>query len=521
MSKITALYARLSKDDELQGESNSIVNQKIMLEQYAKEHFFSNTFFYADDGYSGVNFDRPQIQKLFEDVQAGLVGTVIVKDLSRFGRNHLMVGYYTEVLFAECGVRFISILDNVDSENGENDLAAFKNILNEMYAKDLSKKQRASAQARGMSGKRLAANPPFGYIKDVSGNWLIDEPNASVVRKIYRLYLDGKSMTGICDILMQEKIQTAKGSYRWTDTTVKRILSRPEYCGDMVNFKTRNISFKTKKKVAIDPEKRTVFRDMQPAIIEREKWQLVQDKLARIQRTVTKVKHDPAVFNGFLYCADCGSKCYARQKYKTHTLYYLCSGYSKKTTDCSIHYMSDIVLRRRVLKAIRSLLDAFRTDEAAFTTRLQGFRQNSWQTELSEKQKTIDRVHSDILELERKLRRTYDDKISGLLSDEVFKIISDQIIDDRRAMLAISDHLEKEIETLQNSSAQIQSFIEVLQQYRDTDVTEVTQQLLLHFIDKIQVHDTKPEDNDGRNRSEFKKIDIYFRAVGCLDSFTK
>ena len=218
MQKITALYARLSKDDELQGESNSIVNQKIMLEQYAKEHFFSNTSFYADDGYSGVNFDRPQIQKLFEDVQAGLVGTVIVKDLSRFGRNHLMVGYYTEVLFAECGVRFISILDNVDSENGENDLAAFKNILNEMYAKDLSKKQRASAQARGMSGKRLAVNPPFGYIKDASGNWIIDELNASVVRKIYQLFLDGNSMTGICDILMQEKIPTAKGSYRWKVT---------------------------------------------------------------------------------------------------------------------------------------------------------------------------------------------------------------------------------------------------------------------------------------------------------------
>lgn len=244
MQKITALYARLSKDDELQGDSNSIVNQKIMLEQYAKEHFLANTLFYVDDGFSGVNFDRPQIQKLFEDVQAGLIGTVIVKDLSRFGRNHLMVGYYTEVFFAEYGVRFISILDNVDSENGENDLAAFKNILNEMYAKDLSKKLRASAQARGMSGKRLASTPPFGYIKDASGNWIIDEPKASVVRRIYQLYLNGNSMTGICGILKREQIPTARGSNRWTDTMVKRILSRPEYCGDMVNFKTHDISFR-------------------------------------------------------------------------------------------------------------------------------------------------------------------------------------------------------------------------------------------------------------------------------------
>lgn len=521
MQKITALYARLSKDDELQGDSNSIVNQKIMLEQYAKEHFFANTFFYVDDGFSGVNFDRPQIKKLFEDVQAGLIETIIVKDLSRFGRNHLMVGYYTEVFFAEYGVRFISILDNVDSENGENDLAAFKNILNEMYAKDLSKKLRASAQARGMSGKRLASTPPFGYIKDASGNWIIDEPKASVVRKIYQLYLNGKSMTGICGILMQEQIPTARGSNRWTDTMIKRILSRPEYCGDMINFKTHNISFRKKKSVPVDPENWAVFRDMQPAIIEREQWQLVQDKLARIQRTVSNVKHDPAIFQGFLYCAQCGNKCYARQKYKSHTLYYLCSGYSKKVTNCTLHFMSDIVLRRRVLDAIRNLLDAFRKDEAAFTTRLQGFRQNSWQEELSEKQKTIDRVHSDILELERKLRRTYDDKVSGMLSDEVFKIISDQIIEDRRAMLAISEQLEKEIETLRNSSAQIQSFIEVLQQYRDTDVTEVTQQLLLHFIDKILIHDTKHDDNAVPKRSEFKKIDIYFRAVGCLDSFTK
>lgn len=517
MQKITALYARLSKDDELQGDSNSIVNQKIMLEQYAEEHFFSNTNFYADDGYSGVDFERPQIQKLFEDVQAGLIGTVIVKDLSRFGRNHLMVGYYTEVFFAECGVRFISILDNVDSENGEDDLTPFKNILNEMYAKDLSKKQLASTRTRGLNGKRLMPVPPMGYIKDADGNWVIDEPKAEIVRRIYQLYLDGTSINGIANILSSEKIPTARGKAAWNPSQIKRILVCPEYRGDMVNFKMRRISFKNKKQILNDPSEWVVFPDAQPAIIDRTQWQLVQDKLVKIQRTVPSVKHDPAVFTGFLYCADCGSKCYAKQGNEHYTLHYVCGGYSKRKTECTIHYITDHVVRRRVLKAIRSLLDDFRKDEDSVITRLQGFRQNSWQMEIDEKQKTIDTLRSNILDLERKLRRSYEDKLANVLTDIAFNIISDQIIEERRALLTVAEQLEKEVATLRSTSAQITSFVDVLKKYRDIDVTEITQPLLLDFIDKIVVHDA----NYYREKSDTKKIDIYFRAVGCLDLITK
>lgn len=517
MKKITALYARLSKDDELQGDSNSIVNQKNFLEQYAKEHFFSNTLFYADDGYTGVDFNRPQIQKLFQDVQAGLIGTVIVKDLSRFGRNHLMVGYYTEMMFAEYGVRFISILDNVDSANGEDDLTPFKNILNEMYAKDISKKQLASVRSRGTNGKRLASIPPIGYKKDENGDWIIDEPKAAIVRRIYQLFLDGESINGIATILTNDNVPTARGNSVWNPSQVKRILVCPEYRGDMVNFKMRRISFKNKKQIPNDPSEWVVFRDTQPAIIDRTQWQLVQDKLARIQRTVPRTKHAPAVFTGFLYCADCGNKLYARQGNEHFTLHYVCSGYAKKKAPCTIHFISDNVLRRRVLKVIRNLLDEFRKDEDAVITRLQGFRQNSWQMEISEKQKTIDTIHSDILDLERKLRRTYEDRIENVLDETKFQIISDQIIEDRRALIAVSDQLEKEVATLRNTSTQIHSFIEVLKKYRDIDVTDVTQPLLLDFIDKILIHDAK----HFRESSDFKDIDIYFRAVGCLHLFTK
>ena len=517
MKKITALYARLSKDDEAQGDSNSIINQKIMLEQFAKEHYFTNTIFYGDDGYSGVNFDRPQIQKLFADVQAGLIETVIVKDLSRFGRNHLLVGYYTEVMFAEYAVRFISILDNVDSANGEDDLTPFKNILNEMYAKDISKKQRASIQARGTNGKRLAPFPPIGYKKDENGDWIIDEPRADLIRRIYQLYLDDLSISEIAVLLTQEHIPTSRGKATWNPNQIKRILTCQEYCGDMVNFKLRRISFKNKKQVPVDPAERMVFPDMQPAIIERNQWQLVQDKMKRIQRKHPNMKHAPAVFKGFVYCGECGCKCYARQSAEHYVLHYVCSGYARNTASCTMHYISDHILRRRVLNKIRHSLDEYRKDEASFITRLQGFRQNTWKIEISEKQNTIDRLHGDIYDLERKLRKVFEDKNSGILSEAAFQILSDQIIEERRSLLAVSEQLESEVQKMRSSSAQIHSFIDVLKKYRDTDVTEITQSLLLDFIDKILIHDSDAVYQD----TEQKKIDIYLRAVGCLDIFTK
>lgn len=517
MQKITALYARLSKDDESQGDSNSIQNQKIMLEQFAREHYFSNIVFYADDGYSGVGFERPQIQKLFDDVQAGLVGTVIVKDLSRFGRNHLMVGYYTEVMFAEYGVRFISILDNVDSANGEDDLTPFKNILNEMYAKDISQKQRASVKARGLSGKRLAPIPPIGYIKDAAGVWHIDEQQAKLVQRIYRMYLDGTPINRIASILTNEGVPTVRGKTRWNPSQITRILTCPEYCGDMVNFKTRRVSFKNKKQILLDESEHVVFRDTQPPIIDRTQWQLVQDKRKRVQRTVSKVKHEPAIFAGFLYCGECGSKFYPRQTNRHYSLHYICSGYAKKTVPCTIHTIQDHVLRRRVLHAIRSLLQEYRNDDAALVTRLQGFRENSWQTEIAEKQKTVENLQAQIRSLEYKLRQSYEDKLSGVLSEDAFQVLSDQIIEERRAMLAVKEQLDKEIVSLKSNSVQIHSFIEVLHKYRDENITEITQSLLLDFVDKILVHDTGGK----RTNPNAKPLDIYFRAVGCIDIFTK
>lgn len=517
MSKITALYARLSKDDEIQGDSNSILNQRIMLEQFANEHYFSNLVYYVDDGYSGVSFSRPQIQKLFEDVQAGLVGTVIVKDLSRFGRNHLMVGYYTEVMFAEYGVRFISILDNVDSINGEDDLTPFKNILNEMYAKDISKKQRASVQARGTSGKRLSPHPPYGYKKDSDGNWIIDEAQAEIVRRIYQLFLDGHSMRNISDILTEEQVPTARGGTIWYVNPIKRILTRREYCGDMVNFKTRRPSFKAKRQIILDKSEHLIFPDAQPPIITREQWQLAQDKQARIQRTVRKPDSTEKVFTGFLYCGECGSKCYGRSNAGHAAMYYLCSGYSKKKIGCTMHYITDAVLRKRILKAIRALLDEFRADESAVITRLQGCRENSWQTEISEKEDTVKNLRSDIFRTEQKLRTIYEDKLSGVLNEDAFQILSDQYVEERRSMLSIAEQLEKEISDLKNSSVQIQSFIDVLRKYRDVNVTEITQQLLLDFIDKILIHDT----GSHPDYPDYKPLDIYFRAVGCIDIITK
>ena len=331
---VTALYCRLSKDDELIGDSNSIVHQKEMLAKYAKEHGFTNTEFYVDDGYSGTNFNRPDFQRMMSDVEEGKIGTVIVKDMSRFGRDYIMVGYYTEIYFGNCNVRFIAVNDGVDSNvQTENDLTPFKNVFNEWYAKDTSKKIRAVFKAKGNSGKHLSSNPPFGYIKDPNDKekWIVDEEAAETVKRIFQMFVDGMRMPEIARKLTEEKVETpqlynlhrGRKIHRlsefpeiWSVASVKGILDQIAYAGHTVNFQTTKKSFKNKKQVRLPKDQWVICENTQEPIIDGKTFETVQ-QMRKTKRAYTKF-NEPNMFSGLLYCADCGNRL-TIQRVATHS----------------------------------------------------------------------------------------------------------------------------------------------------------------------------------------------------------
>ena len=324
---ITALYCRLSRDDGAEGESNSIANQKKLLAKYAKEHGFTNTKFYVDDGYTGTNFNRPGFQQMLEDMEMGYISTVIVKDSSRFGRNYLEVGQYTDYYFPEHNIRFIAINDCIDSENGEDDFSAFRNVMNEMYAKDISRKVRSSHRLRGNAGEPLS-QPPYGYMKSPENKkkWIIDPDAAEVVQRVFRLCIEGNGNETIARILQEDKVlvpqaywqskglprggkKTQPNPYKWCKTTIARILEQQEYCGDVINFKSYSKSFRNKTRIDNPKENWAIFKDVHEPIIDRETWERVQELTKNTKRRKPKDENvKKSIFTNLLYCGDCGHK---------------------------------------------------------------------------------------------------------------------------------------------------------------------------------------------------------------------
>lgn len=351
--RFTALYCRLSSDDELKGDSNSIIHQKQILQDYALKNSLTPTEVYVDDGFTGTNFDRPDFKRLLSDVENDLVKTIIVKDLSRFGRNYLKVGYYTEILFPSKGVRFISVSDNLDTSAKDeiNDFIPFKNIMNEWYAKDLSRKQRAVIKSKGNSGKRLSTRPIYGYKKAENGDWIIDEPSAIVVRKIFDLYLKGYGPASIANYLFANKVKIpsltglqisdTRNPYRWSKDSVAHILTCQDYCGDMINFKRSNV------------DNLVIFPDKQEPIISREIFAEAQ-KLRLSKKPVRHSYSEPVLFSDFLRCADCKNQMYAQRRYKGSTSY-TCST-ARKAQGCSSHYINENRLSDCVKSEINKLI---------------------------------------------------------------------------------------------------------------------------------------------------------------------
>ena len=528
---ITALYPRLSHEDELQGESNSISNQKRILETYAKQNGFSNLRWYTDDGYSGANFQRPGFQAMLADIEAGKVGTVIVKDMSRLGRNYLQVGMYTEMIFPQKGVRFIAINDGVDSAQGENDFAPLRNIFNEWLVRDTSKKIKAVKRSKGMSGKPITSKPVYGYLMDEDENFIIDEEAAPVVRQIYSLCLAGNGPTKIARMLTEQQIPTPgtleyrrTGSTRryhpgyeckWATNTVVHLLENREYTGCLVNFKTEKPSYKLKHSIENPPEKQAVFENHHEPIIDRETWERVQE--LRKQRKRPNRYDEVGLFSGILFCADCGSVMY-QQRYQTDKRKqdcYICGSYKKRTTDCTAHFIRTDLLTAGVLSNLRKVTSYAAKHEARFMKLLIEQNEDGDRRRNAAKKKELEAAEKRIAELSAIFKRLYEDSVTGRISDERFTELSADYEAEQKELKERAARLREELSKAQEATANAEKFMNVVR--RHTTIEELTPTLLREFVEKIVVHESVALDGKRRGKLRRQEIEIYYSFVGKVE----
>ncbi|MDB2801656.1 DUF4368 domain-containing protein [Coprococcus comes] len=528
---ITALYPRLSHEDELAGESNSISNQKRILETYARQNGFSNLKWYTDDGYSGANFQRPGFQAMLADIEAGKVGTVIVKDMSRLGRNYLQVGMYTEMIFPQKNVRFIAINDGVDSAQGENDFAPLRNIFNEWLVRDTSKKIKAVKRSKGMSGKPITSKPVYGYLMDEEENFIIDEEAAPVVRQIYSLCLAGNGPTKIARMLTEQQIPTPgtleyrrTGSTRryhpgyeckWATNTVVHLLENREYTGCLVNFKTEKVSYKLKHSVENPPEKQAVFENHHEPIIDRETWERVQE--LRKQRKRPNRYDEVGLFSGILFCADCGSVMY-QQRYQTDKRKqdcYICGSYKKRTADCTAHFIRTELLTAGVTENLRKITSYAAKHEARFMKLLVEQNEDGGRRRNAARKKELETAQKRISELSAIFKRLYEDSVTGRISDERFSELSADYEAEQKELKERAAGLQAELSKSQEAAENAEKFMKVVR--RHTSFEELTPTLLREFVEKIVIHESVALDGKRRGKLRRQEIEIYYSFVGKVE----
>ena len=529
---ITALYCRLSRDDGTESESNSIGNQKKLLSQKAKEMGLTDTKYYVDDGYTGTNFNRPGFQQLIDDIEIGLVSAVMVKDLSRLGRDYVSVGNYTDSYFPEHNIRFIAVNDAIDSDEGESEIAPFKNILNEMYARDISKKIRSSHRLRGSMGEPLS-QPPYGYMKSPENKkkWIIDPEAATVVKSIFKMCLDGKGNETIARELQENEVlipmaywrskglnrggkKTQTNPYKWCKTTVQKILSQQEYCGDIINFKTYSKSFKNKTRYENSKENWAVFKNVNEPIIDRETFETVQKFISKTKRRAPKKENgERSIFNGLIYCGDCHSK----MRYHTSTSnkeihYFTCSDNKVDYRgNCpGRHYVRADALEEVVKLELRRLVEMLEIDESYFAQLL--LRKNDEEREKdkkfleSELQKAIAR-NNTVSQIYEKL---YEDNVIGKVSDEWFVELSHKYEKERMNLKAKIADTRHKIEELKNNNSEYEKFISAIRRFMQMD--NLTSPLLRELIDHIDIFET-----EGTGKSRTQRIVIYYRFIGYIE----
>ena len=523
--KITALYCRLSRDDELSGESNSITNQKSILSKYAKENNFQNIQVFVDDGYSGTTFTRPAFMEIMELAEQGKVGTIIVKDHSRLGRNRLIVGQLLEEDFVRLNIRYIAIMDNIDSSKGLNDFLPIQDWFNEMHAKNTSQKVRAVLKNKGESGISLANNVPYGYKKDESNKtkWLVDETSAEVVKEIFNLFIQGHGTFEIARILRERKILTPSEynssistnstnqeyQYKWCGTTVAGILDRQEYIGDTVNFKCTTRSYKDKTRLNLPKEDRKIFKNTHEPIIDEYTWNIA--KQLRNNRKKRAKSGKKSIFSGLLFCYDCGKKMYFQSpvvdlRNKDH---YRCSSYKHDTSACTSHYISDDVLQSIVLENIQRVVSYMEDYEDLF---IQEQLAKSTQDELkqiSKNKKELEKAKNRIIEIDNLFMHIYEDNVSGKISDDRFRNLSFNYDKEQQDLKLKIEQLSKDIENTEKKDTDITQFISNVKKY--TEITELSAEILNELIEKIVIHQQEKV-----NSKKVQEIDIYYRGVGII-----
>lgn len=536
--RITALYERLSRDDEAAGDSNSITNQKRYLESYCEQQGFSNYAHYTDDGWSGGNFDRPDWKRLVADIESGKVGMVLVKDMSRLGRDYLQTGFYTEVVFRKYNVRFIAVSNGIDSNDpSSSEFAPFMNIMNEWYLRDFSRKQRAAIRAKGESGKPTTNAAIYGYVKDPADKdyWLIDEEAAAVVRRIYQLTIEGKGPEQIANILRNDQVDTpivymakqGRGHWKnktdfryphlWYGSTIRSILAKPEYMGHTVNFRYHIASYKDHSRVENDPSEWLIFENTHEPIVSKETWELAQ-KLRKTPRRADAFGYVNPL-TGLMFCADCGAKMHnhrvrpnpelPRGKYGKDC--YECSRHTRARAhhdhDCYSHQISTAAVNQMVLKVLRTTCQYALEHEADFIRKVRQDAeiQNAESVRELRRQQARNRHRCD--ELDVIIKKLYESYAMGKLPEKRYEALSQEYEREQADLEASIAETEAELARFAQDTVNIEKFMALARKY--TDFSELTATMLNEFVDRILVH-APTKDRYGRRQV----IDVYMKYIG-------
>ena len=538
-TKITALYERLSRDDESLGDSNSIINQKRYLEGYAADHGYSNIVHYTDDGWSGGNFDRPAWKRLIADIEAGKVEHLLVKDLSRVGRDYLQTGFYTEVVFKRYGIHFVAIGNSIDSNDpSSGEFAPFVNIMSEWYLRDLSRKQRTAIRVKGESGKPTTNQAIYGYRKDPNDkyHWLVDEEAAAVVRRIYQLAIEGHGLSDIANILYRDKVESPAAylarqgrgpwkskenidrPYAWSDFIVGRILSKPEYMGHTVNFRSHKESYKDKQPIYHAPEDWLIFENTHEAIVDKGTWELVQKLRGTPRRIDTLGEANP--LTGLVFCADCGAKMYNQRTRGSETKpypsdAYECSSYKlagqRRTAVCSNHHISTKALRTLILETIKVTSAYAISNEAEFIQKVRAASEVRQAQAAKDLKRKLSKDKRRFDELDTIIKKLYESYAVGRIGEDRFDTLLAGYEQEQTALRQSITEAESALVNFEQDTANVEHFLDLARKY--TNFSELTTPMINEFVDKIVVH--APDKSTG---DRVQEVDIYLKFIGKFDA---
>ena len=526
----TALYCRLSQDDGIEGDSNSIQNQKAILQKFAEDHHFPSPCFYVDDGFSGGTFQRPAFQQMISDMENGEIGIIVTKDLSRLGRNQLHTGLYIEERFPMFGVRYIAINDNVDTDSNEsNDLMPFKNLFNEWFIRDTSRKIRAVLKAKAERGERLGTRAPYGYRKDPDTKKLIvDEEAAAIVRRIFAMCAGGSGPSQIARILKKEQILTptmyaytrfgmnhtcldTAHPYNWSDSAIANLLENEIYLGNTANMKYSTKSYKDKRRVEHPREECMVFENTHPALITREVWDMVQ-RVRKNKRRLTKMEEQNK-YSGLVFCADCGSNMVLHRAHTMSASYnhFTCRTYKKDGEACTGHYIRECVLDEIVLEDLRRVTSAAREHPEKFAAYIGSKQSAELQREIRRQEKELAAMRKRKAELDAIFKKLYEDSVLGRITTEQFQMLSGSYTEEQNLITVGIPQKENEIQRLRETVSGTGSFLDKAKRY--TDITELTPELLRLFIEKIVVHEKEVK----WSKHAPQTVEIYYNGIGFID----